>query len=200
MCDQGAAHPRACGENHRHGACTRARGGSSPRVRGKHVAAHNDTFQGGLIPARAGKTICDVEPRGLHGAHPRACGENRNAVTQSTSFAGSSPRVRGKRCVELGSEVRGRLIPARAGKTGHKIPRPGEPGAHPRACGENSCESRMVSWVGGSSPRVRGKPDPRRYQRHRRGLIPARAGKTAERSPRDWTRGAHPRACGENTS
>ena len=50
----------------------------------------------------------------------------------------------------------------------------------------------------GSSPRVRGKPGPGLQEAARRGLIPARAGKT--RSPVSSTEAcqAHPRVCGEN--
>ena len=50
----------------------------------------------------------------------------------------------------------------------------------------------------GSSPRVRGKRLRRAPRLARRGLIPARAGKTGRR--RTWGRvlRAHPRACGEN--
>ena len=71
--------------------------------------------------------------------------------------------------------------------------------AHPRACGENWGRGCGRGRRPGSSPRVRGKPGPGLQEAARRGLIPARAGKT--RSPVSSTEAcqAHPRVCGENT-
>ena len=70
------------------------------------------------------------------------------------------------------------LIPACAGKTRkttrvHHVRR-----AHPRVCGENSCEPVKGGVYGGSSPRVRGKQHGVDAIRGPRGLIPACAGKT----------------------
>ena len=71
-------------------------------------------------------------------------------------------------------------------------------GAHPRACGENAqCSPRGWDRCG-SSPRVRGKPEPRDDRRGVGGLIPARAGKTRRTTLAPGPPGAHPRACGEN--
>ena len=93
-------------------------------------------------------------------------------------MTGSSPRVRGK----LGLEAVMFF----------------EPVAHPRACGENLEKPIILNCRGGSSPRVRGKPRCRRRDRSIRGLIPARAGKTARVIVSVMGFGAHPRACGEN--
>ena len=71
-------------------------------------------------------------------------------------------------------------------------------GAHPRACGENLAPVLPTIADLGSSPRVRGKRLPRPRQQVRRGLIPARAGKTRTAARRARPSGAHPRACGEN--
>ena len=70
------AHPRACGENTPPTAHNQVAGGSSPRVRGKLSLSSRCHWDGGLIPARAGKT--GRGGGGVHGlpAHPRACGEN----------------------------------------------------------------------------------------------------------------------------
>ena len=152
--------------------------GSSPRVRGKQK--------------KEGKAALVAE------AHPRACGENAGEGHSPPLHPGSSPRVRGKPHPRRVGERLPGLIPARAGKT----PRTSQPckprGAHPRACGENLGEKLLPVVTAGSSPRVRGKHPRRRRDPHRRGLIPARAGKTrsASRSPPTWR--AHPRACGEN--
>ena len=70
--------------------------------------------------------------------------------------------------------------------------------AHPRAGGEN-CETLIVSQSPhGSSPRGRGKHRPDWKARFRRGLIPARAGKTRHPCRKRAGHGAHPRAGGEN--
>ena len=91
-----AAHPRACGENSRAASIGATLSGSSPRVRGKRPRAPCPERQGGLIPARAGKTpITDLERRGPR-AHPRACGENDITPDNDKGHGGSSPRVRGK--------------------------------------------------------------------------------------------------------
>ena len=71
------------------------------------------------------------------------------------------------------------LIPACAGKTTGTQPPEGPRGAHPRVCGENVQEVSLVAIPAGSSPRVRGKPHPRRRVDLPRRLIPACAGKTA---------------------
>ena len=111
---------------------------------------------------------------------------------------GSSPRVRGKPVGERGRCFAGGLIPARAGKTCGGARSLFRRGAHPRACGENAqCSPRGWDRCG-SSPRVRGKPEPRDDRRGVGGLIPARAGKTRRTTLAPGPPGAHPRACGEN--
>ena len=192
------AHPRACGENEARGAPKGEGDGSSPRVRGKPRNTHSLYTQHGLIPARAGKT-CPQSSRGSsRTAHPRACGENEDALRDALARQGSSPRVRGKQGLVLVQLRNGRLIPARAGKTPARGLGAGSSPAHPRACGENVTCITSVAIPTGSSPRVRGKlwsagdleSEPR--------LIPARAGKTGGSRPAHRRCTAHPRACGEN--
>ena len=91
------AHPRAYGENESSPRQEKQRPGSSPRIRGK-PGAHLDLFsRPGLIPAHTGKTLrVQVAVRECW-AHPRAYGENPCDHTSSTTRAGSSPRIRGKR-------------------------------------------------------------------------------------------------------
>ena len=113
------AHPRVCGENVRVHRAWATGAGSSPRVRGKRLAAIRAATPTGLIPACAGKTPkscrCCLHRR----AHPRVCGENFMESSGGAIGKGSSPRVRGK---PQGSNrltpFRG-LIPACAGKTPH---------------------------------------------------------------------------------
>ena len=146
------------------------------------------------------------------------CGENPVVLSTWTRAAGSSPRVRGKRCLFSDGEGVFRLIPAHAGNTRNwasspktRRAHPAHAGktqhaclcqaptrAHPRACGENSRNSKGGTCTPGSSPRIRGK--------HRRTvwnvlpgrLIPAHTGKTVRRSVFALSIRAHPRACGEN--
>ena len=113
-------------------------------------------------------------------------------------MGGSSPRVRGK-LHRVGEPLAPpRLIPARAGKTRGRPPRPATARAHPRACGENPTYSTTSASNQGSSPRVRGKRDGARLRPSHAGLIPARAGKTVGQDLRCEEDRAHPRACGEN--
>ena len=72
------------------------------------------------------------------------------------------------------------------------------PGAHPRACGENSTGVEVRNSEGGSSPRMRGKQPTQAVQVNSSGLIPAHAGKTDGRTLTGLAVPAHPRACGEN--
>ena len=51
-------------------------------------------------------------------AHPRACGENKEATKTAFILPGSSPRVRGKPIRIRPAGAKHGLIPARAGKTG----------------------------------------------------------------------------------
>ena len=172
--------------------------GSSPCVRGKRCRAGPPGGRAGLIPACAGKTDPSRPVPANPEAHPRACGENLAQVRRDAEDAGSSPRVRGKRAHHLGGTGSVRLIPARAGKTRAPPGRNRQRTAHPRACGENSDDGTYTTPCSGSSPRVRGKHLRRDPVVLRRGLIPARAGKTSRHSNPLLGPRAHPHACGEN--
>ena len=196
------AHPRACGENQTFGRLAGSRTGSSPRVRGKRDLALGHGVPEGLIPERAGKTdhplatqarsaahpracgenvFVDVVPS-MRGAHPRACGENDALTARYMRGDGSSPRVRGKPGRACPPGEGPGLIPACAGKTRCRRPTGEEVTAHPRACGENGAQREISSGGSGSSPRVRGKRNPRRNSQRPPRLIPARAGKTTRPS------------------
>ena len=113
-----AAHPRAGGENHRRRLGIRLTRGSSPRGRGKPARLIRRQARIRLIPARAGKTGMRPHNYGSSRAHPRAGGENAALRAARVAAAGSSPRGRGKHCLSPSLRFGGRLIPARAGKTG----------------------------------------------------------------------------------
>ena len=110
-------------------------------MRGKHSIKRkrNEIFR--ITPAHAGKTLTKRKVIVLKKDHPRACGENRNGIRQSTKRIGSPPRMRGKRLDALKNFAHERITPAHAGKT-HKE---GEKNMiiedHPRACGENTSET-----------------------------------------------------------
>ena len=173
-----AAHPRACGENSTSRGRIVPSQGSSPRVRGKREQFLAEGGFGGLIPARAGKTV--QEGVGVESA------------------PGSSPRVRGKHHALRNRGTTNRLIPARAGKTKRVAASSMADRAHPRACGENHIGWGPMRGHEGSSPRVRGKLPGGVGGPGFLGLIPARAGKTWRTPSASSTRPAHPRACGEN--
>ena len=69
---------------------------------------------------------------------------------------------------------------------------------HPRACGENLGCTIHASLDAGSPPRVRGKPAELYNYCKKHRITPARAGKTPFPILACFTRGDHPRACGEN--
>ena len=152
----------------------------------------------GLIPARAGKTHPRDAVGGLGWAHPRTGGENTTGSHSAGELPGSSPHGRGKLTVPHSAcGVRG-LIPARAGKTRGDVVCESVTQAHPRTGGENFDVTELLVRNSGSSPHGRGKRPAARRRTAPTGLIPARAGKTADVGfPRRALR-AHPRTGGEN--
>ena len=99
----------------------------------------------GLIPAHAGKTRSSMTSSMIRQAHPRACGENGDIDSHGISPIGSSPRMRGKRCTRVSHVSCGRLIPAHAGKTSRPVSAARASPAHPRACGENTERSGVLT-------------------------------------------------------
>ena len=193
-----AAHPRVCGENISSRASIWSVCGSSPRVRGKPHGGERGDPRRGLIPACAGKTG-SPRPACRHPrAHPRVCGENFICFAADVWAKGSSPRVRGKLEHVLRVTRHVGLIPACAGKAPGALWTRVLTPAHPRVCGENLPKGATSTSRDGSSPRVRGKLHLLRCRRVGEGLIPARAGKTRARPPRDAPCWAHPRVCGES--
>ena len=79
--DASSAHPRAGGENSIPAKFSVSANGSSPRGRGKRPREASFPVGGGLIPARAGKTILEAGRCTRIEAHPRAGGENRSATS-----------------------------------------------------------------------------------------------------------------------
>ena len=96
---------------------------------------------------------------------------------------GSSPLTRGKQVGAGFRRLRGRLIPAHAGKTPTRAATRLRARAHPRSRGENlEGLAGLLSGLG-SSPLTRGKRCPMLRLLARVGLIPAHAGKTCDEGP-----------------
>ena len=132
-------------------------------------------------------------------AHPRSRGENEAHCLVPSGVYGSSPLTRGKhRRDERSDDVSG-LIPAHAGKTPASVATSTDRRAHPRSRGENVSWTRPASPTRGSSPLTRGKPVHEVPEDFASGLIPAHAGKTADRAGNETVDRAHPRSRGENS-
>ena len=131
-------------------------------------------------------------------AHPRSRGEHRTTHRRLHVGDGSSPLARGT--LRMGGYWRGggRLIPARAGNTGPRVPRGWPLSAHPRSRGEHRVQVPCTRQGSGSSPLARGTlllvSDGVGGLR----LIPARAGNTALSAASDPPKPAHPRSRGEH--
>ena len=195
--DRPGVHPRACGEAWIRLIRPRVGGGPSPRVRGSRRGSLFRRGTRGSIPARAGKPASSSTRPSPPGVHPRACGEAAQGDRQHAREPGPSPRVRGSLLRRRNDDHGIGSIPARAGKPpSEPLPSPRR-SVHPRACGEAKFV-KILSFVNdGPSPRVRGSRRVIGRCRHRRGSIPARAGKPAVRGCGCRPGRVHPRACGE---
>ena len=152
----------------------------------------------GLIPAHAGKTFGTDSVNRTFTAHPRSRGENESSDDGESSAPGSSPLTRGKRRPPTTISPSRGLIPAHAGKTGHRQARRHPKTAHPRSRGENRRQRSAQPYSVGSSPLTRGKHVAAAARPARTRLIPAHAGKTASCTGLPAPSWAHPRSRGEN--
>ena len=153
-------------------------GGSSPRMRGTHVSPFREFAFRGIIPAYAGNTPvpCFVDLRFRD--HPRVCGEHSPQAQNLIIAAGSSPRMRGTPHHDTNQPVCKGIIPAYAGNTYGVAFASAIAWDHPRVCGEHLSMWRVRSCCLGSSPRMRGTPEPELVRPAPHGIIPAYAGNT----------------------
>ena len=170
--------------------------GSSPLARGLLLDSIPYGLQAGIIPARAGFTRRSVSRWSGQWDHPRSRGVYRNNIWNNPLAIGSSPLARGLPLpVRLGTGLHG-IIPARAGFTPPRSPRPRPGRDHPRSRGVYPVKSRVAGDGPGSSPLARGLPllliGPMRWPR----IIPARAGFTEAHHSRRLSRPDHPRSRG----
>ena len=132
----------------------------------------------GIIPADAGSTSQIGHLVWLTGDHPRRCGEHPGLVAITALLAGSSPQMRGARCVRGSRYAVLRIIPADAGSTGAPAIRVCSCGDHPRRCGEHYTYCVTTGHQPGSSPQMRGAPVQWCPVIHSAWIIPADAGST----------------------
>ena len=91
-----------------------------------------------------------------------------------------------------------RITPADAGKTAFALTYFQIGKDHPRGCGENADTPTVPPKVGGSPPRMRGKPHHRKTPASKDWITPADAGKTVALGGAVVFARDHPRGCGEN--
>ena len=193
-----ADYPRSRGENTAN-ALTQAAGyGLSPLTRGKRDLSGIGCHLTGTIPAHAGKTRPQSEPRGAPGDYPRSRGENRSCSTMTRCARGLSPLTRGKPIHRTARRAPGGTIPAHAGKTVSPSPVQKIWRDYPRSRGENRAPGGAAARVEGLSPLTRGKPRKIRAGNGLHGTIPAHAGKTSGPGGLGRPVGDYPRSRGEN--
>ena len=194
------AHPRSRGAD-RGIVCGDAdEAGSSPLARGGLLRDRGRSLDQGLIPARAGRTSSSAAATAATGAHPRSRGADWRVRGRVPCVKGSSPLARGGPFALTACLIVGGLIPARAGRTtaSGTCRRCGR--AHPRSRGADYADLEQGSPEWGSSPLARGGRGAARQHPLRRGLIPARAGRTSSTRPRATPSWAHPRSRGADSS
>ena len=170
--------------------------GSSPLARGLPASLRLPTGRLGIIPARAGSTETLRGRILLPSDHPRSRGVYLASSAVEDTAAGSSPLARGLPRWGHGSQVRCRIIPARAGSTQSRNPGWRERSDHPRSRGVYYRILSAATRKAGSSPLARGLPRRQRRGHAGRRIIPARAGSTAGRPRRRCSGTDHPRSRG----
>ena len=151
-----------------------------------------------ITPADAGKTCVNCALQANFQDHPRGCGENCLAKRTTRLFAGSPPRMRGKRRSVGDCTVRAGITPADAGKTIGVHSELFAVKDHPRGCGENWKWLSNRRKRSGSPPRMRGKHYAELEKLCSDGITPADAGKTRRVYANNTHKRDHPRGCGEN--
>ena len=150
-----------------------------------------------FIPAHAGNRRPDRPWPRPHPVHPRACGEQVDAVLRILAHAGSSPRMRGTGSAQSFRLHAKRFIPAHAGNSIGKPTRGGTTTVHPRACGEQPDTPDIDRRGPGSSPRMRGTGISGLLGLWTPRFIPAHAGNSRGAGSAPRNEAVHPRACGE---
>ena len=191
-------HPRACGEHMAIWTFPARNCGSSPRLRGTHLAGVAKIGEDRFIPAPAGNTAARQNRASRGTVHPRACGEHPMLLAHVYVLVGSSPRLRGTHHGQGIFPALWRFIPAPAGNTAVAPARWFGTTVHPRACGEHPSPMIPHRRASGSSPRLRGTHIVDEPAVRGRRFIPAPAGNTFSSAAVMALGPVHPRACGEH--
>ena len=171
--------------------------GSSPLSRGIPLSVGCNAVRDRIIPALAGNTSNGTTPQCCSQDHPRSRGEYTSMARAGRLMLGSSPLSRGIRFGLLGEFIGNRIIPALAGNTLQILLGNRFQGDHPRSRGEYYTSLYMRSGDLGSSPLSRGILRRGGLMLPARRIIPALAGNTRGRHPRDGDHPDHPRSRGE---
>ena len=176
-------HPRVCGEHRGYNSWDGKGLGSSPRMRGTHLATGASAKTARFIPAYAGNTLNWTGRSWGMPVHPRVCGEHQIIVSNWMLISGSSPRMRGTLPEHRTADVSSRFIPAYAGNTVDEDVLSHADAVHPRVCGEHDGGHMAFAAVGGSSPRMRGTQQVESDSPGLARFIPAYAGNTSSLPP-----------------
>ena len=128
-------HPRSRGVYWQIGVRRSVIRGSSPLARGLPMAPATFSQTTGIIPARAGFTLCDGPLGGVVEDHPRSRGVYTPSPSCDGRGLGSSPLARGLHPPRRRRGLPIRIIPARAGFTPDGAPPPPPFPDHPRSRG-----------------------------------------------------------------
>ena len=128
--------------------------------------------------------------------HPRSRGVYGECAGETIACGGSSPLARGLQPERTSRDGHHGIIPARAGFTGSVQEKRSHAADHPRSRGVYRVAAWLQGWGAGSSPLARGLLRPVEGAHVGRGIIPARAGFTLQRSRPRTGRSDHPRSRG----
>ena len=151
----------------------------------------------GIIPALAGNTLCGAVRIVSTGDHPRSRGEYDLRAPRGPSAAGSSPLSRGIQRSPTKRSCLTRIIPALAGNTVPRPPKPVVGRDHPRSRGEYPASPSRAVHSCGSSPLSRGILTAALTEQRDLRIIPALAGNTPRSPGRRRHCRDHPRSRGE---
>ena len=118
--------------------------GTSPHLRGNHIAALNACVDARDIPAPTGQPLTwPIEGEGLRG-HPRTYGATASVRVSKRSGAGTSPHLRGNLLHRHHSLELDRDIPAPTGQPAAGVATSQPPSGHPRTYGATSMSAEVV--------------------------------------------------------
>ena len=115
--NSGEDHPRSCGKDKKPHFIRVSRPGSPPLVRERRQVGFRGRRDGGITPARAGKTPYFRRSSRSSQDHPRSCGKDLPCEAPAMARTGSPPLVRERQSRRRLPANSVGITPARAGKT-----------------------------------------------------------------------------------